>query len=359
MRLFSRTLSALLSISLCWSAAAQADNADESANAPQDSSVQEQTQALVDELKERLQEVDENGSDFDKLDKIGDLYLKLGDAKRAVLVFEKAIADHGGTEALFLKLSRVMAIAGGPEYALEVLNLGMESFPLSESLTLEMGKAYLSAEKSYAAVATFKKLVALDPEKEAYRYHLADAYRSQKKWDLASELIDPMVEAKTEQLEAYLMKGDLLLAQGQLRDGVRYFENLFKEHPDSSAVKQLLVHSYQLYAYTESKAGRLSRGVRSLRSALEVEPQNPETRVALASFLSELGEYEEAETTYEAVISDNPNYLETYALYGKMLESLDRPNEAVDAFRSGLAKAREVGADGAVNLYRGLLGIGK
>lgn len=312
---------------------------------------------LIEKLKTLLEDVEANGATLEKLEQIGDLYLEGRDVERAVLVFQKAIADFGGSEALFLKFSRIMAFSGSQENAIEVLNIGLKQFPESQAITLELGKAYIALEKPYAAIANLKKLVEQNPENESYRYHLADAYRLQKKWIEASALIDALVDSETELLQVYLMKGDLMLAQGEMRDGVRYLEDLLEEHPDSPMVKEVLLHAYQIYAYSESKAGRLSRAVRSMRSSLEVDPDNSESMVALASFLSELGDYEEAETNLKKVLELNPNYLEVYVVYGRMLEQLDRVPEAASIYQEGLAKSRELGVEGAIGTFRQLLGI--
>ncbi len=314
-------------------------------------------EAIVQKLTELLQDLEANGASLEKLEEIGDLYLQGGDPKRAILLYQKAIADYEGTEELFIKFARVMGMAGSSEHSVGILNVGLEKFPESEVLTFEIGKAYIGLKKPYAAVSNLKKVLEISPGKEEYRYYLADAYRQQKKWEEASEIIDGLIEDESELLEVYLMKGDLLLAQGERRDGVRYLEDLLEEHPESGSVKQILVHAYQLYAYAESQSGRLSRAVRSMRSALEVMPENAESHVALATFLHELGEYEEAEEAYKAALEQNPAYLDAYVLYGNMLEQLDRTPEAATLYQTGLSKSREAGIESAIATFRKLLGI--
>lgn len=314
-----------------------------------------ETQSILEELKAALQDLEENGESFGKLEQLGDLYLKIGDVQRAVLAFQKAITDFGGSEELFAKLARVLGVSGRPQLTVDTLKIGLENFPESEFLQFELGKQYVKMQKAYAAVANLKGLVEAHPENVEYRYFLADAYRLQKKWEVASELLDEVIEADEAFIQAKLMKGDILLAQGELRDGVRYLEDVYEDNPDSAPAKSILVHAYQLYAYEESSSGRISRAVRSIRDALEVDPGNPESMVALASFLKELGEYEEAEATFKEAMEKNPNYLEGYMMYGKFLEYLDRKGEAGEIYQEGLAKSRELGVEQAVQTYRALL----
>ncbi len=325
-------------------------------DAVSENSIQER-EAVVAQLTSLLQDVEKNGETFEKLDQLGDLFLKVGDAQRAVLVFRKAIDDFGGTEALFSKYARVIEIAGSPEQTIEALSLGLESFPESEVLRFAIGKAYIAQGKAYAAVSNLKKVLALDPENEVYRFYLADAYRIQQKWSEASELIDGLIAEETELLQVYLMKGDLLLSQNRLEEGLNHLESVLEKNPDSEDAKKATVQACQLFAYSEAEAGRVEEAVRSVRRSLEILPDYAESLAALAALLNRLGHYEEAETAFKRVIELNPNNLDAHVFYGRMLESLDRTPEAAVIYQKGLSKSRELGIKDAVETFRELLGI--
>lgn len=314
-----------------------------------------EVQAVVDEINATAKDIEENGESLERLETLGDLYLQLGEIPRAVLIYEKAVKDFGGSEALFAKFARVLGLSGRPQLTVDTLKIGLERFPESEALRLVLGKQYIKMQKSYAAVANLKTLVEAHPDNAEYRYVLADAYRLQGKWETAEALLDQVLEADPGYVRAKLMKGDLLLAQGEYRDGVRYLEDVFEENPESDEAKAVLVHAYQLYAYDESTSGRISRAVRSIRDALEVDPLNPESMVALGSFLQELGEYAESEEVFEKAMKENPDYLEGYMMYGRLLEYLDRKSDAAEVYKQGLAKSRELGVEQAVQTYRALL----
>lgn len=322
---------------------------------PQEGQRSPEAQELLGRLTAALKDLEENGESFEKLERIGDMYLEAGDAQRALLVFEKAINDYGGTEDLFLKFSRVLLLSRRPELAVETLKIGIEAFPESARLLGELGQMYVQQGKYYAAVANLKKAIELDPGQRMYRYSLADAYRQQKKWDEASAIVDALIEEGWDYVPVFLMKGDLLLAEGDERRAVRYLENVQEDYPESADAKRVLVHAYQLYAYTEGQAGRLSRAIDSLRDALAIDPGNPESRSTLATFLHEAGEFEEAEAEFKKAIAETPDFLEVYMMYGKLLKFLDRNQEAREVYQAGLAKAREAGVQGAVDAYRNLL----
>lgn len=336
--------------------AAQETAADSPDSPPSQEEMQERKEAFLAELKAALVDVEENGETFEKLERIGDMYLQLGDPQRAVMVFERAIKNYGGTEDLFFKFARVLLLSGRPELGMKVLALGLEAHPESAKLQFELGKAYNSFGKTYAAISAFSRAIELDPKEVSYRYFLADTYRSQKKWDKAMEIVDAMVEEGTDFLPAHLMKGDLMLALGDPRGSVRFLEDVYEENPNSADAKKVLIHAYQTYAYSEASSGRLSRAIKTLEDALEVDPDNAESRASIGTFHYEAGDHQKAEEIFKEVLDRHPDYLESYALYGSLLRFLDRKEEAIAMFEAGLAKSRELGSEPFVKQYQDLLG---
>src|SRR5690606_23171004 len=190
---------------------------------------------------------------------------------------------------------RVLLLSGRPELGLRTLVIASEAHPESDILQFELGKAYNGSKKYYASISALKKAIELNGEEERYRYYLADVYRSQRKGAKALEIIDALIAEDSDYLPTYLMKGDLLLAQGEYRDAVRHMEDVYEAHPNSKDAKYVLTHAYQQYAYTEATAGRLSRAIKTLESALEVDPENAESRASLGSFYYQAGQHLEAE----------------------------------------------------------------
>lgn len=348
-------VSALLNASI---AAAQTDaEAVDTASEEEEalSQLSPEIRAKLESLKAAAEDIEANGETLEKLDKLGDLYLEIGEVQRAVLVYEKAIATYGGSEELFVKFARVLGLAGRAQLTVDTLKIGLQQFPDSELLQFELGKQYVRMQKGYAAVANLKGLVDANPDIVEYRFYLADAYRLQKKWDVASALLDEVIEKDASHAQAKLMKGDIQLAKGEYRDAVSYLEDVYEANPEAGNAKALLVHAYQFYAYAESKEGRFDPAIESIRDALEIDPKNPESMIALGTILKELGKNEEATAAFEAAVEENPNHLEVYLMYGKLLESIDRASDAAEVYKKGLAKARELGVERAVETYRALL----
>lgn len=319
---------------------------------------EEPSAPLISDLMAKLiTEIQTSGETMQRLENLGDLHIQTGDAARAVAVYEQAIAKFGGSENLYYKLSRILLVMKRPELALEIMKVGVEAFPDSANLQFELGQAYNAFGKYYAALAALRRAQALDPENDSYRYHMALAYRARKDSDKAMEIVDELLDKGGEEIQLHMLKGDLLMAQGEHRAAVRILEDLYEEHPDSPDTKRVLVYAYQQYAYSEGSEGRLGRAIRTMEDALEVAPENAESRTGLAAFYKETGDNEQAEEVVKVVLETSPDYLDAYVLYGSLLDWRDQKTEAAAAYMDGLARARTLGDQTAVEQFSQLLGL--
>ncbi len=72
----------------------------------------------------------------------------------------------------------------------------------------------------------------------------------------------------------------------------------------------------------------------------EEDPNDAFTRFALAGEYLKLGDTERALAFFEALAEDDPDYIGVYYHLGKLYERLGRTEDAVAAYRRGIARAR-------------------
>lgn len=310
---------------------------------------------LLDELKALVTQIEASGETLELVEKAGDLYLRLGDAQRAVILYQKAIEQFGGSEMVYLKLARTLLLAGRPELGVEILKVAQKAYPGSAALLFELGQAYNSQGKHYAAASVLKQAMALDPEESAYPFHLAIALRSQKKFEEALALIDGLVANGSEELPVQLVRGDLLVAMGNEREAVAYIEGIYEKTSDNPDVKLLLSHAYRRFAAKESAAGRITRAIRNLEKAIELDQDIPELRSQIATLHYEAGEFLEAEKQVKLAIESHPESLSAYGVYSTVLMALERPDEAREVLQKGLLQARAVKDAESVKYFEQIL----
>ena len=307
------------------------------------------------EIAQTLETIEASGETGELLERLGDLYAYLGQLKGAVVAYQKAIDDFGGSAELYLKLARALLAGGRPELGLEILKIGTKAFPGSAGLHFELGKAYKGLGKHYAAISSYERALEADPENMDYRYHMADTFHMQQRWDKAGAIIDALIEEGNEDTPILLMKGQLLVALGEEEAAVRLLEEVYEANPDSPDSKRYLIYAYDQYAYKEAGSGRFDQAIESLEKAIEVDPQNLDLREKLASVYFETDDLENAEPLFKYLLEKAPDLLATYAMYGRLLQSNDRSDEAHEHFEEGLKRALEAQNETYVDLFKGLL----
>ncbi len=78
-----------------------------------------------------------------------------------------------------------------------------------------------------------------------------------------------------------------------------------------------------------------------LRSYLEEDPSDAFTRFALATEYRKEGDLDRAVSCFETLVREQPDYVGTYYHLGKLYLEMNRHDEALQTFRSGIAVAAQ------------------
>ena len=93
----------------------------------------------------------------------------------------------------------------------------------------------------------------------------------------------------------------------------------------------------------------------ALLGFLKEDPEDPFIRFALASEYLKLDDTAPALETFEALVSDRPEYVGTYYHLGKLYERLERADDARKAYRDGIRVASAQGDLHSESELRGAL----
>jgi tetratricopeptide (TPR) repeat protein len=85
------------------------------------------------------------------------------------------------------------------------------------------------------------------------------------------------------------------------------------------------------------QSGRLEK----LLEFIKNEPNDEFLKYALATEYLRLGDTTKALEYYEDLVNNHPNYVGTYYHLGKLYESLNRKDDAVKTYETGMKVARE------------------
>jgi pilus assembly protein FimV len=240
-------------------------------------------------IKEYERLLDDNPSDVNTLNRIGDLWVRINRNDEAVKTFGK-IADHYSKDGFFLK-----------------------------------------------AIAIYKKINKLDPSKLEVYAKLADLYAKQ---GLA-------MEAKGQ----YQVLADYYLKHGDPANALNIYRKISELDPNSINVHVKLADLHSQTGQTAEalkeydrvgrmllKRGMLDEAVQVFKKALKIDAKNVDLVESLVTALLEAKDFGNAKTIVEQALETNRDHPRLLALWAKILISKGDVTSARTALERGLQK---------------------
>ena len=239
-------------------------------------------------IKEYERLLEDNPSDVNTLNRIGDLWVRINRNDEAVKVFAK-IADHYSRDGFFLK-----------------------------------------------AIAIYKKINKLDPSKLEIYAKLADLYAKQ---GLA-------MEAKSQ----YQVLADYYLKHGDPANALSIYRKISELDPNSINVHVKLADLYSQNNQTREalseydrvgrmllKRGMLDEAVQVFKKALKIDASNVDLVDSLVTALLEAKDHENAQQIVETALGANKNNPRLLSMWARVLIGKGDVNSARSALEKGLA----------------------
>jgi len=180
------------------------------------------------------------------------------------------IQEPGDADARQLRI-RIYLEQGNLYYAKTLIEQGLQDAPESPELHLNLLRVHYLQE-DWAMVlslaATLEKRQLLSPAGQAIK---AMAHVQLREYDVARQLLEPLVRKTPLDSELLLAVGFLELGQGNLREAMIWLDRAVQVNP-----RYALVH--YLRASVHLRQGDFLQGNHALRRALELDPHNPKYR---------------------------------------------------------------------------------
>ncbi len=123
-------------------------------------------------------------------------------------------------------------------------------------------------------------------------------------------------------------------SQGNISDAAKYYQLLITQGLEDHRV-------YCNFGVILKNVGKFKEAEKSIRKAIEINPDFAEAYYNLGNILNDLGKLEEAEFLYQKAIELNPNLADAYYNLGNILKDLGKLKEAEFAY----SKVIEIKAD--------------
>ena len=200
------------------------------------------------------------------------------------------------------------------------------------SARMQMGVTYLGQRNLPAAMRELTRAAELDPENPEIDMALGLAYQARGDLGKAEEYLRSAIRKNPDYAEAHNNLGNLLSLQGKGEEAIREYEK---------AVSNVLYPTpeYGYYNMGREYARRkdLPQAAVMYQRAIALNPSFAEAYRGLAMVQSEKGEWKEAVKTLERLVEVVPSHALGWLDLGRLYLRLDRPKDALEAFRNAIA----------------------
>ncbi len=240
-------------------------------------------------------------------------------------------ADPNDVQALTLS-ARAHSRNGDRSLALDFLALAVEASNSAPEPTVQYARELIADERYRAAEEILIAALRVAPGEPSLLVSLGELYILTEDWSRAEGVEDAMRNIGTE--EAISVAERMLVARlasrGQMEDAIALLEELASEGEGDDLVANVAVVRARL------ANGQGEEALAFAQSALAEDPDNLVLQYTLAATYSAVGQYEEAETSYRAILEARPELEQAWVNLVRILYAQGEIDRAEAALAEGL-----------------------
>jgi len=173
------------------------------------------------------------------------------------------------------------------------------------------------------------RVLILDPYFAEAELALADIYYKNEEYELCLEHASRVSAREPENFRAYMLKGNVLLAQGKYNIAMANFINARQLHPKAFAPLYYM-------AMTAEKSNQLNKAIKLYSNLMENHPNIADVALRYARLLIKAGKIGEKKHIFEKAIKNAPKSGYLYHILGEVYISLDNTSKAMDCFKNAI-----------------------
>ena len=278
--------------------------------------------------------------------------------------FQKCIKIDNKNPIPFYESSAINAENGNYEIALEQIKEAVKLDPKNRWYCLLNAKIAFNTQEFLTAAALYKKLIVLEPGNEELYYLLADTYIYSNNFKKAIKVYDDLELHKGVDKMLSMQKHQLFRQLNDITGAINELNKMSKKYPQDIEVMEILA---ELYLLNDEK----ERAFEAFKKIAKINPNNGRIHLTLADYYREKGDneasYKELKLAFESkdldidtkvrilisyyqlmlineemreqayelaqiLISTHPNKLKARAVYGDILYTDNKYQEAKEQY---------------------------
>jgi tetratricopeptide (TPR) repeat protein len=201
-----------------------------------------------------------------------------------------------------LQLIEFLSAERGRERATAEIDQFVAREPKNNALRLALGQYLAQTGGTDRAESIFRSVIAdagTKPDGLSARNRLAALLLTRNDISGASALIDQVLKENVHDNDALILRGNISLADGHAAAAINDLRSVLRDQPNSVALMRELAR-----AYTQN--GEPDLAEQTLRSAVQIAPMDPDTRLQLAQTLSNANKPDQALPLLEQLAKEAP-----------------------------------------------------
>ncbi len=200
-----------------------------------------------------------------------------------------------------------------------------------------LGCALRQSGRVNAAIRHFRKALNIAPNAANIHYNLGNAYRDDRQIPLAAEHFKRAVDLDPDNLNALFNLGQCHYNLSQLSQAAEVMQRVVDRAPNDLEARVLLARAHYF-------SKRYAQTRKILESALTLTQDNPEVLGFYADLMAEMGDFQTAVDYYSRLLAKQPGDPDTLRLKAAAMYAMGDAEGAIDHYR----KATEAAPDAPV-----------
>lgn len=266
--------------------------------------------------------------------------LETGNAYSAIVAFQSALAQNPKYKEALLGLGYAYLHTEGYTESVKLFDAVLKLYPNHEQALLGMAKAYTGLGRYREAMKIYDTLNELSYTNNESRYGMAYLYYKMGNMLWAKRMLNRILQNDPYYYDALLLLADIKAKDKRFDDAIDLVKKAIdakETYPD--AFVKLAELLYLKYYYSGDKA-YLQQAVDELQKALIINKTHLQANRDMGYLLYVQGDYQNAISYYEAIVTHYPHIASNEILYnlGLMYEYKGDSNQSLTYYQKALSK---------------------
>jgi tetratricopeptide (TPR) repeat protein len=234
-----------------------------------------------------------------------------GDFSEAIRDYRKVLDLRPGDVQAKVNLGAALVHAGQFDEAIAIYRSALPSLKDKNPVLLNLALAYHKKGDFENAREQFEILRDARPDDVRIAILLGDSDLHVGKPDAAIQLLEPLANKNSQNMDFEYVWGSALIKSGRRREGVPHIEKVAQSGPSADA--------YLLAGATLLDLNEFERARKDLEEALRLSPSLPDIYALVGTARDKTGDVQNAETAFREALKRNPDDFQSNLYLGAIL----------------------------------------